>query len=89
MKINNFPKHDVSLTLTHNQHKSYYNTVAQEIADDGFGYQEDCWVNEEQKQKAIDTNDCWTLRWYPDTPLDFCIMSAADLDVLLECACGE
>lgn len=80
------PRHDASLHLTHNDHKSYYLTVAKAIADDDHGYSEDCWVSEEQKQKAIETNECWTLQWYPNTPVGFCILSAADLDVLLAAA---
>ena len=80
----NWPKHEASLTLTHNEHKSYYRTVAESIADEDYGYSD--WVSDEQKHKAIATNDCWTLRWYPDTPVGFCILSAADLDALLEAA---
>lgn len=82
-----FPKHEASLHLTHNEHKSYYNTV-QELIDEGYhGYRD--WVSEEQKQKAIDTNDCWYIQWYPNTPVGFCLMAAADLDVLLEHANKE
>ena len=78
-----WPSHKASLTLTHNDHLSYYHTVQQAIDDNEFGM--DSWVSEEQKQKAIETNDCWTLQWYPDTPIGFgfCILAAADLDVLL------
>jgi len=79
-----FPAHEASLSLTHNEHKSYYRTVAQSVADEDFGYVD--WVSEEQKQKAIETNECWTLQWYPHTPVGFCILSAADLDVLLAAA---
>ena len=78
-----FPRHEASLTLTHNDHKSYYHSVAQSIADEDHGYTDDCWVSEEQKHKAIATNECWTLQWYPNTPGGFNILSAADLDVLL------
>lgn len=79
-----WPKHEASLCLTHNDHKSYYRTVAESIADKDHGYSDDCWISNEQKQKAIATNDCWTLQWYPDSPIGFCILSAADLDLLLE-----
>ena len=79
-----WPKHDASLHLTHNEHKAYYLTVAQAIAEDNHGYCE--WVSEEQKQKAIDTNDCWYLQWYPNTPVGFNLLAAADLDVLLAAA---
>jgi hypothetical protein len=78
-----WPEHKGELSLTHNQHKSYYKTVQQEIDDGGHGYSDDCWVSPEQRQKAIDTDECWSLQWYPQTPVGFIIMSAADLDVLL------
>ncbi len=77
-----FPEHKPSLHLTHNEHLSYYMTVQQCIDHKDHGYRD--WVSEEQKQKAIETNECWTLQWYPKTPVGFCLMSAADLDVLLD-----
>lgn len=81
-----FPRHEASLHLTHNQHKAYYRTVKESIEDGDHGYQKDDWVSEEQMQKAIDTNECWELHWYPDTPVGSYSLSAADLDVLLEAA---
>ncbi len=78
-----WPKHEASLHLTHNQHKLNYQTVAQSIEDQDHGYDDPCWVSEEQKEKAIAANDCWILQWYPHTPVGFCIRSACDLDVLL------
>lgn len=77
-----FPRHEASLHLTHNQHKAYFDTVNDSIDKDEHGYRD--WISEEQKQKAIATNECWTLQWYPDTPGGFFIMSAADLDELLK-----
>jgi hypothetical protein len=82
-----FPIHKASLHLTHNEHLAYYQTVADRINDSDHGYTD--WVSPEQKQKAIDTNDCWTLQWYPNTPVGFNILSAADLDVLLQAALKE
>jgi hypothetical protein len=79
-----FPAHKAALHLTHNNHLSYYRTVAQEIEDEACDYTD--WVNEEQKQKAIDTNDCWCLHWYPHTPIGFNTLAAHDLDVLLAAA---
>jgi hypothetical protein len=78
-----WPRHEAALSLYHNEHKSYYRTVAECVADDEAFYTDDDWVNEEQKQKAIATNDCWILHWYPDTPVGSCVKTAADLDVLL------
>lgn len=79
-----FPPHKASLHLTHNQHKAYYLTVAQSVAGDDFGYTADCWVSEAEKQKAIETDECWTLQWYPDTPIGFHTASASTLEALLE-----
>lgn len=81
-----FPEHKASLHLTHNEHKSYYRTVKEAIEDNDHGYRADCWVSEEQKQKAIEKDECWTLQWYPETPVGFHILSAADLYVLLDAA---
>ena len=79
-----FPKHEAALHLTHNEHKSWYKTVAECIE---YGYFTDTdFINEEQKQKAIATNECWALQWYPDTPVGCCILYAADLKELLKAA---
>ena len=83
-----WPLHDGSLHLSHNENKSDYETVAEAIRHGRHGYDDDCWVSDEQRQKAIDTNECWTLQWYPSSPVGFCILSAADLDVLLIAAQG-
>ncbi len=79
-----WPDHKASMSLTHNQHLDYYLTVQQSIDDDDHGYKKSDWVNEEQMQKAIDANECWTIQWYPNSPVGFCILSAYDLDVLLD-----
>lgn len=86
MKI---PKHKASFHLTHNQHLVYYLTVAQSIANDDHGYQEDVWVSEEQKQKAIDTNECWTMQVYTNSPGGFFLYSACDLGALLTYAATQ
>ena len=78
-----FPEHKASLSLEHNDHKSSYETVEEYVA---WLNAEDSFVNEEQKQKAYKTQDLWVLQWYPDTPVGFCLLMAADLDVLLEAA---
>ena len=82
-----FPKHAAALHLTHNEHKSCYQTVAERIEDGSFGYADErAWVSEEQKQKAMATDEAWMLQWYPDTPVGFCLLMAADLDALLAAA---
>lgn len=79
-----WPSHEGSLCLTHNDHKAAYETVAQSVENAMHGYTDECWVSAEQKKKAIETNDCWTLQWYPDSPNGFCLQSASDLNALLK-----
>lgn len=76
-----FPKHNASLHLTHNQHKAYYWDVEEAILQGEHGYGD--FISEEQKAKAIETNECWIMQWYPNSPVGFCIIAAADLDALL------
>lgn len=79
-----FPRHDCGLYLTHNEHIDSYRTVQQEYeslpACTDF---EECWVDEEQKRKALEAQDVWCLQWYPDTPGGSYTLLAHDLDVLL------
>lgn len=82
------PRHKASLTLTHNSHKDNYSSVEEAIINEDHGYQEDCWVSDSEKSKAIEENDCWTIQWYPNTPVGFCIMTAHSLETLLK-SCGE
>lgn len=81
-----FPEHKASLSLTHNDHKSYYKTVQEFIDEGDYDRAEHSWVSAEQRQKAIDTNECWVLQWYPETPVGYSILFAADLDALLAAA---
>lgn len=76
------PKHKAGLFLEHNDHKTVYQSAADRIEEmDIFDIYE--WVSPEQKQKAIDTDSIWTLQWYPDTPVGFCCLAAADFSALL------
>ena len=82
-----FPVHKCGLYLTHNQHRDYYLTAAQGVNDDPAGAQLD-WVSYEEREKAIATDEVWTLQWYPETPIGFYCIAASDLDVLLRAAHG-
>lgn len=83
-----FPAHECGLFLAHNEHKDYYQTVADRIRNEDHGCLAINFVSPEQMQKAIDTNEMWVLQWYPRTPITSYILSAADLDVLLAAALG-
>lgn len=78
--LGHLPKHKCGLHLQHNDHKNVYEPAGQWIADNDW-----CdWENEEAKQRAIDTDEIWTIQWYPDTPVGFYALAAPTLDELLK-----
>lgn len=74
-----FPPHR-ALFLTHNEHWTYYESVAEFAAETPTLR----WVSDEQREKAGETGDFWSLQWYPDNRVGFNMLGAADLDVLLQ-----
>lgn len=77
-----FPEHKCGLYLTHNEHKDYYLTAEQWLDDRGGAYVD--WPDEAERRKAIETNEVWTLQWYPKTPIGSYYLGAASLDRLME-----
>ena len=77
-----FPKH-VTLHITHNQHKSYYLSLADYIEQDGerFDFKDD-----DAKARAIAADELWEIQWYPNTPVGFCCVAAPTLDEALALA---
>lgn len=85
-----FPAHKCGLFLSHNEHRDYYLTAAAWIAEqEATEYCVFSWVNPEQRQQAIDADEVWVLQWYPETPVGFHALAAADLDILLDAAALE
>lgn len=77
----NLPKHSCGLYLTHNEHRDYYETVAQWLEtrhDNGPAFQ-----SEVARAVCIETNECWQLQWYPNTPVAFNHIAAPTLEELL------
>jgi len=75
------PKH-LTLTLEHNPHKAYYETV-----QDYVGRDRDLagdWVSPEEREKAFESQELWTVQWYPQTPVGFNYLQASSLEALLE-----
>ncbi len=77
-----WPVH-VQLHLKHNEHAGMQlaDYITQGHCRDY--YEDDDWVSPEQKAKALETNEMWTLHWYPRTTVGFSVLHAADLDALL------
>lgn len=79
-----FPKHKAGLALEHNVYKGYHDPVERGVADE-----DEHWINDEEREKALATGEIWTLQWYPDTPVGFHRLAAASLESLLEHANAE
>ena len=81
-----FPQH-ISLSIEHNPHVARYEDVedfflsvehggGQPIPDSEF-------ATERCRQDIAATGELWEARWYPVTPIGFCVVYAATLDRLL------
>ena len=81
--IENLPAHKAGMTITHNNHKNYYQTADQWIEEDEKENEFYTWENEQEKQKAIAKNEIWTMQWYPNTPVGFNCIAASSLESLL------
>ena len=79
--LSKLPAHKCGLYLTHNEHRDYYETIEQWL-----GSRDIDWESDEAKQRAIGTDECWSLHWYPDTPIGSYTVAAPTLDECLEFA---
>lgn len=69
------PPHKFGLYIEHNAHKDVYEKVERY---DPTGD----WISDDERQKAIEEDDMWTIQWYPETPNSFYALSACSLAVL-------
>lgn len=74
------PRHEAQLFLAHNEHRNYYISAEEHIAD--LGLAED-FESPDSMRRAIETGSLWVLHWYPDTPVGFLRVAAPTLDELL------
>jgi hypothetical protein len=74
----NLPKHKCGLYLEHNAHRDVYEKADAYLADSQYGFKSDA-----DKERAIETDEIWTLQWYPHTPVGFHAVAAPTLDELL------
>lgn len=79
----NLPSHPYGLMLGHNDHKGDYLTAADVVAEWDSCHWAPFWPSEEAKQRAVATDEIWTLRWYPYTPVGQLYIAAPTLEELL------
>lgn len=77
------PRHHV-LYITHNEHKSYYETIAQFFDDRDVDASE--FGSPEERGNIERGDELWEVHWYPDTPIGFYRKYAATLERALELA---
>ncbi len=75
------PPHKAGLTISHNEHKNYYESIADYVED-----RVDTFPNHDEYQKCVDANEIWEIQWYPETPVGFYRVAASTLELALEYA---
>jgi len=78
------PEHKCGLTITHNEHRNYYQTAAAYIQE--YGTDLGQWKSGDALKRAIETDQIWSIHWYPTTPVGFCVVFAPTLEEALELA---
>jgi hypothetical protein len=73
------PAYKCGMTLSHNEHRNDYATVAEYVENNGLA---EYFESPEEMQKAIDTDNLWVIQWYPDSPVGQCCIAAATLEGL-------
>jgi len=78
-----------SLTLHCDDFKSYYETAEMTLRHRDDWYSDDSFVSPEERARCIEQNTIWTLQWYPDTPVGFCVLHASSCDALLRAVMAD
>ena len=88
--LRSLPEHKCSLSIEHNRHKDYYETVEEYLNSIEDFY--DLFSSEDALAKCIDTNEIWELQWYSNTLIGFNAIAAPtllDLLLLASSSCGH
>lgn len=80
-----FPAHKCGLYLEHNPHRDDY-ALSIEAYEQERPLVAESWVSPEERIKVIETDELWTLQWYPETPIGFVFLAAQSLEALLAAA---
>lgn len=77
-----FPEHKCGLFLTHNEHKDYYESVESWVSN--FESWKEDFIDEEDMNLCFKTDECWSLQWYPETPIGSYVVRASTLEKLMD-----
>ena len=92
MKIT-LPEYKVSLTISHNDHKTTYEPLLRYLENvaslqDTDVFDADCWISRADFDAAIENDSLWEIHWYPDTPVGSCTVYGSTLENALMKANG-
>ncbi len=89
MIINALPaRHGFGLSLRHNPHFGYHESVG-EYLNSHDGYEQSEWISEQDYQKSLATGELWELIWYPDSPVGSYTIRGATLEAILIGVIGD
>lgn len=75
------PRYAVSLSMEHNRHKGYYETVEQALATGTYDAQD--FRDADAIEACIEADSVWEVLWFPDTPNgSFCVCAPTLADAL-------
>jgi len=77
-----WPRHKASLSVEHQPHKAYYESIAQHM--ESLGGAAPSWATEDSERLALEKDELWFLLWYPDTPVAFFSVAGHSLEDALE-----
>ncbi|WP_227461630.1 hypothetical protein [Cupriavidus pauculus] len=77
----------VSLSIQYNDHVLIYQPIVDWLIEN-CGPNRLYEVTDDDRAEIVRTGECWTLRWYPDTPVGFNAVAAATLERCIEIATG-
>ena len=76
---------NVCLTIQHNDHALLHQSLEDWLFDNAR--EDGCYdVTPEDWNEILRTGECWTLQWYPNTPVGFNAVAAATLERCIELA---
>jgi hypothetical protein len=87
------PAYKVTLHITHNEHKSYYESAEDYLSrPEGIGaggFHPDEWVSKADFDTAISADSIWEIQWYPNNPGGSCTAYGSTLENALTAANKE
>lgn len=72
---------NIAIEISRNDHKTTYQPLGEWLRANLLGV--DDWVSPKERDRALATDECWLAHWYPDSPVEFCILLASSQEALL------